>query len=355
MREIYLGKRKISGDKYSKPYIIAEGGVNHEGSLDKALLMVEQTAEAGLDAIKFQSYKAETLASRNSPAYWDQTKETSSSQFELFQRYDAFGEAEYKILAEKSERCGIDFLSTPFDAQSADYLEPLMPAYKIASADITNFPFLRQIAKKGKPMILSTGASTMSEIYRALETVKTAGNPPVALLHCVLCYPTPVELANLGMIDFMFNHFRESVIGYSDHTPSEHIQEVLPCAWFFGANILEKHFTWNKTLPGNDHYHAMDADDAEKLVDKFRFYMKIMGSFDKTFLEQEKPARLHARRSLVTTENISKGQMIKAENLISKRPAHGISPEFLELVEGSVAVKDLKEDHILKFSDIIIK
>ena len=155
MKEIMIGSRKISKNKFEKPYIIAEIGVNHEGNIDKAKFMIEEAKKAGADAVKFQSYKAEKLASKNSPAYWDLNKESTNSQYELFKKHDKFGEKEFIELAHYSERVGIDFLSTPFDEEAVDFLEPLVPAFKIATADITNVPFLRYVASKKKPIILS--------------------------------------------------------------------------------------------------------------------------------------------------------------------------------------------------------
>ena len=168
------------------PYIIAEIGVNHEGDIALAKRLIREAKDGGAHAAKFQSYKANKIASKNSPAYWDQSKEPTDSQFKLFQKYDGFGEAEYKELAEYCRTLGIDFMSTPFDLDAVDFLAPLMPAFKIASADITNVPLIRKCAGTGKPLIISTGAATLSEIELALTTAKQAGARNVALLHCVL-------------------------------------------------------------------------------------------------------------------------------------------------------------------------
>ena len=186
---IQLGKRLIQQD--SKPYVIAEIGVNHEGSMQQAKIMIEQARTGGADAAKFQSYKAGTLASKHSPSYWDTTKEATRSQYELFQKYDGFGPQEYVELAEHCQKVGIDFISTPFDDQAIEFLDPLVPFFKVASSDLTNTPFLRKIGAKKKPVVLSTGAATLGEVDEAVRELEKFGCPNVVLLHCILNYPTP--------------------------------------------------------------------------------------------------------------------------------------------------------------------
>jgi len=351
MTTIKIGSRVITRDGFEEPFIIAEAGVNHEGDMEKARLMIKQAAEAGADAIKFQTYKAELITSKHSPAYWDRNKEPTSSQYELFKKYDKFWKKEYEELAKIAEEEGIIFLSTPFDYESADFLEPLMPAYKVASADITNLPFLRHIARKGKPILLSTGASTVSEIWKAIETITEEGNDQIVLLHCSLIYPTSLEKANLGMIKDMYNKFPEYIIGYSDHTLSEHVLDVLPVAWLLGAKVIEKHFTFDKTLPGNDHYHAMDKEDLKKLRAKISYLREMIGSLKKGYTDEELCARKFARRSLVARRDIKKDQIITEEDIIIKRPGTGIPPYLIDFVIGSIATRDIFEDEIIGFGD----
>mgnify|MGYP000255213890 CR=1 FL=1 len=194
---------KLDGNEfgYLNPYVIAEIGVNHEGSLERAKEMIDQVARAGGHAAKFQTYKAATLAAKTtSPAYWDQTKEPTSSQFELFQRWDNFGPAEYAELAAHCKLRGIDFMSTPFSLDAVDMLAPLQKSTKVASADLTNIPLLRKIAKTNTPVIMSVGASSYEEIENSLNVLLEAGAPSVTLLHCILNYPTPQENANIGQI-----------------------------------------------------------------------------------------------------------------------------------------------------------
>jgi len=347
---ITLGERTITAA--TLPYIIAEIGVNHEGSIEQAKRLIDLAKEGGADAAKFQSYKAESLASRYSPAYWDTTKEPTASQYELFKKYDRFSEKEYIALAEYCRGKAIDFISTPFDDQSADFLCPLVPFYKIASADITNIPFLRRIARKGKPILLSTGASTLGEIDMALEELRQSGCNEVVLLHCILNYPTEYDQANLGMITGLRRAYPELIIGYSDHTRPDEAMLVLTTAFLKGAQIIEKHFTYNKTLLGNDHYHAMDVRDLKKFRENVSFIRRLTGATYKAPLTEETPARRNARRSIVLSQPVSAGTMLREDMLTCKRPACGISPKHWDDVVGRMPVKNLTEDHILQWQDL---
>jgi len=335
-----------------RPYVIAEIGVNHEGSMDLAKKLIELAKEGGADAAKFQTYKADKIAAKKSPAYWDTTKETTKSQHELFSKYDAFGPKEYEALAQHCKKVGIDFLSTPFDLEAVDSLDPLMPVFKVASADLTNVPLLKKIASKNKPVLLSTGASYLSEIQSAVETLTSAGVKDLILLHCILNYPCNYEDANLNMIDSLRTAFPNLILGYSDHTPPDPGMLVLISAWLKGAVVLEKHFTHDKNLPGNDHYHAMDVNDLRKFVSSVKFAHSLLGATLKEPLAGEAPARQFARRSLVTSRSLRKGETIKEQDIICKRPATGISPLCLNEVLGRTVSKDLESDHILNWSDL---
>jgi len=332
------------------PYVIAEAGVNHEGDMSLAKRLVREAAEGGADAIKFQTYKAETIAAKNSPAYWDTSKEPTESQFDLFKKYDKFWKKEYEELKTFCDSCGIEFISTPFDMESAAFLNDLMDVCKISSSDITNRPFIEYICQFKKPIILSTGASYLHEIMEAVEWTEAFGNP-LALLHCVLNYPTRDENANLGMILDLCQHFPNKLVGYSDHTlPGD--MKVLETATLLGARILEKHFTYDKTLPGNDHYHAMDKEDLLTLGRNLKRTFEILGAFSVTSLESETGARRNARRSLVAKRFIAQGEKIQEDDLTWKRPAHGISPRDIKEVVGKKARVDLEEDAIIQWSDL---
>lgn len=351
MTEIRIGGLTVGAR--TAPYVIAEIGVNHEGSLAQAKRLVELAHEGGAHAAKFQSYKAETLASRHSPAYWDTSKEPTLNQFELFKRYDAFGADEYRALAVHCERVGIQFLSTPFDAAAVEFLNPLMPCFKVASADLTNVPMLRQIGRLQKPVLLSTGASTLAEAAMAVAELEAAGCPAIALLHCVLNYPTLDEQAHLGMIDGLRRAFPGHVLGYSDHTVPDIGLTALSTAYLLGARILEKHFTHDKTLPGNDHYHAMDVHELAAFTRQMAKIRTLIGAErHKAPLASEAPARAHARRSLVVTRALAAGHVLTPDDLMPKRPGTGISPLHWDDVIGRRVARALEPDAILRWEDL---
>ena len=336
-------------DRFSpvvKPYIIAEIGVNHEGSMTTAKRLIDEAKEGGAHAVKFQSYKAETLASKHSPAYWDTTKEPTESQYELFKKHDSFWKDEMQELKDYSDKLGIEFMSTPFDIESADFLNDMMDVFKISSSDITNKPFIEYICNFGKPIVLSTGASNLEEVEEAVDWIKPF-NLPLALLHCVLNYPTPDNNANLGMISGLKEAFPQNIIGYSDHTlPND--MKVCEMATMLGSRIIEKHFTHNKSLIGNDHYHAMDKEDLKTFHLNLEQTFSILGNFKVAALHDEEKSRLNARRSLVASKDIRKGQIIRKSDLTFKRPAHGISPKDIDDVVGKEAKININEDDIIR-------
>ena len=349
----YFGQTELRGSVLSRPYVIAEIGVNHEGSMDKAKHLVELAKKGGADAAKFQSYKADTLASKHSPAYWDTTKEPTPSQHILFQKYDKFGLDDYIALAEHCRQVGIDFLSTPFDDAAIDFLDPLVPFFKIASADITNLPFLRKVAAKGKPVVLSTGASTLGEIDMAVDALERAGCSRLALLHCILNYPTRNENARLGMIQGLKRAYPGRPIGYSDHTLPDDTMTPLVTAHLLGAVILEKHFTHDKSLPGNDHYHAMDIDDLTRFVEMVALVHNLLGpSTHKAPIATEEISRQNARRSIVLSHNVEAGHELTAEDLTYKRPGMGVSPVHWDKVIGRKTSRALEEDTVLQWDDL---
>lgn len=350
--QVVLGSRTMTPT--SRPYIIAEIGVNHEGSLDLAKRLIELAKEGGADGAKFQSYKADTLASKHSPAYWDTSKESTRSQHELFQKYDNFEPADYAALAEHAKRCGIDFLSTPFDDAAVDYLQPLVPFYKIASADITNTPLLRRVARTGKPVVLSTGASNMDEIRWSVRTLHDAGATDVVLLHCILNYPCENHNAHVRMITGLAEAFPDYLIGYSDHTVPDPDMTALAVAYSLGAVVLEKHFTHDKTLPGNDHYHAMDVHDLRRFVERMGTIADILGETEaKSPIATEEISRLNARRSIVLARSVRAGQALTEADLTYKRPGTGVGPQDWDRVIGMTVNKDLDDDHVLTWDDLV--
>ena len=261
-----------------KPYMIAEMGVNFYdtakalgiSALDAAKMYIDKAAEAGVDCAKFQSYKASTIVSKNSPAYWDTTKEPTKTQYELFQKHDGFGEKEYKILCDYTHEKGMDFTSTPFDYASADYLYDMVDFYKISSSDLSNLPFVKYIGMKGKPVYISVGAAYLSEVDTAVRILKEAGCKDIVLLHCVLSYPTSPNNANLRVIETLKKVFTDVRVGFSDHVAPDESMMTLATAYLLGAEVIKKHFTLDKSLPGNDHYHSGDPEDFKKAISNFQ-------------------------------------------------------------------------------------
>lgn len=340
-----------------RPFLIGEIGVNFYDiakkenitPMDAAKLMIKEAKNAGIDAVKFQTYKAEKIASRNSPAYWDLDEEPTTSQFELFKKFDSFGSEEYRELAEYCREVGIMFLSTPFDFEAIDFLDDLMDVYKISSSDLTNIPFIKAIALKNKPIILSTGASTLKEIKEAVNAIEEVSNVDIGLMHCVLSYPTKDEDANLLMIKDIKEQFEGYDIGYSDHTKPDDKMLILTTAYIYGANIIEKHFTLDKTLTGNDHYHAMDVEDVKTFNENIELINKIKGKKVKQPLVCESSSRKEARRSIVASKDIKKGEKITKDNITFKRPGTGISPSKVDEIIGMNANEDIAEDTLLTY------
>jgi len=338
-----------------KTYIIAEIGVNYYdiakkenlSLMEAAKLMVKKAKESGADAVKFQSYKASKIASKNSPSYWDLTEESTTNQFELFKKYDKFGEKEYIEIFKYCEEIEIDFMSTPFDLDAVDYLDKIVKTHKISSSDITNFPLLKKVARTNKKILLSTGASNMEEIEKAIEVIKNEGNNDIVLLHCVLNYPTLNCNTHLNMIKDLKTLGYE--VGYSDHTLPDENMLILSSAVVLGANWIEKHFTLDKTLPGNDHYHAMDVDDLSKFSKNLELLGEIMGMENKHCLPSENISRANARRSIYINSDLNKGKILTKEDLICKRPASGICASKYQDLIGKELTQDIKEDTVLKW------
>ena len=350
MNKVKLGNRIIS--KKSLPYIIAEIGVNHECSMKKAKKLIYLAKKGGADAAKFQTYKAHLITSKYAKSYWDTNKEKTKTQFELFKKYDSFEKRHYLELAKYCRKLDIEFISTPFDIEAVDMLDPLMRFYKISSSDITNLPLIEKIASKKKPVILSTGASTINEIKEALNCLKTNKCKNIVILHCILNYPTENKDANLNMISSLKNIFSDHIIGYSDHTLPSNDMLNITTAYLLGARIIEKHFTLNKKKAGNDHYHSMDFKDLKTIRNKIKNLHQIIGDKEKTYLKSEKNSRKFARRSIVARKFIKKNQLIQLDDLICKRPGTGLEPKKIKLIVGKKAKKNIIEDQIIFNKDL---
>lgn len=344
----------------NKPYIIAEMGVNFYDTakqmnispVEAAKLYIDKAAEAGIDCAKFQSYKANTIVSKNSPAYWDTTKEETKTQYELFLKYDSFGEREYKELCDYTHSKGMQFTSTPFDYASADYLYDMVDFYKISSSDLSNIPFIKYIGTKGKPVCISLGAAYLSEVDEAVRALKEVGCKDIVIFHCVLSYPTKPSNANLRIIETLKRDFPDIKVGFSDHVAPDETMMTLATAYLLGAEVIEKHFTLDKTLPGNDHYHSGNPEDFKKAIANFKWIDQVLGSPEKTVLDCERIPRREARRSLVLTRNMKAGEVITKEDVMPKRPGTGISPQYMDIIIGRKVLRDLEEDTILTW-DVI--
>ena len=351
MTIVQLGSREVSEN--SLPYVIAEIGVNHEGSLEAAKELVRMAHEGGADAAKFQTYQANLIAMKNSPAYWDQSEEVTDSQHTLFSKFRAFTIDDYRVLAEYCNELGIAFCSTPFDLAAVDMIDPLASFFKVASADITNIPLLRRVASKGKPVVLSTGASTLDEVRAAIACLEDAGTRDIVILHCILNYPTPDADAHVRMLVGLRAAFPDRLLGYSDHTKPSFDLDTLAVAYGLGAVVLEKHFTLDKTLAGNDHYHSMDRDDLLRGRARLAQVHSLLGAESaKAPLPSEDPARLYARRSIVVARPVAAGSTVGEDDLVCLRPGTGIGPEHWDRVIGAVAVHDLSADALLQWDDL---
>lgn len=358
MRKFQYDETIITQD--STPFVIAEIGVNYYDIakkhdltlLDAIKKMIMEAKNAGANAVKFQTYKAGKLASKYSPAYWDLKSEPTTSQYELFKKFDKLSDEDWSSVAEYCSKQSIMFLSTPFDLYSVDLLDELMPIFKIASADITNKPLLEHIASKNKPVLLSTGASNIAEIYNAKKIIELKSQRDLSLLHCVLSYPTLNQDANLSMIQYLQKTFPDNIIGYSDHTaPDEHMM-ILTYSYLKGAKIIEKHFTLDKTLPGNDHYHAMDPNDLKTFLANIAIIDQTNGQYVREVLPNEVESRKYARRSIIINNDMEINDIITMDKIDFKRPGTGISPMYLERILGRKLNKNKKEDEILHWKDI---
>jgi len=333
----------------SKTYIIAEAGVNHNGSLELAKKLVDVAVDAGVDAVKFQTFKAENMVTQ----YADKAKYQAAStgegnQFQMLKKLELSFE-EYNTLNEYCKKQGITFLSTPFDSESVDLLKKLnIPLYKISSGDLTNLPLLDYIARLKKPMIISTGMGTLGEVEKAINTIQNAGNTEITLLHCTSNYPTMYEDVNLKAMNTLKDAFKLPV-GYSDHTLGI---EVAIAAVAMGAKVIEKHFTTDNTLEGPDHKASLEPAALKQMVLSIRNIEEAFGDGVKKCRENEKNTRDVARKSIVASQVIKKGELITIEEVTFKRPGLGISPEFLNMIVGRTASCDIDRDEIITFEKV---
>ncbi|MGE5628575.1 MAG: N-acetylneuraminate synthase [Solirubrobacterales bacterium] len=330
-------------------FIIAEAGVNHNGDVNIAKELVEAAAKAGADAVKFQTFKAENLVTKNAPKANYQEKTTGKgSQFEMLKNLE-LSYQDHLLLKKYCEEKGILFISTPFDFESVDILEELnIPIYKIGSGDLTNIPLLRYIAKLRKPMIISTGMANLGEIETAIEAVNNVGNSQISLLHCTSNYPASYESVNLKAMITLKNAFNLP-IGYSDHTEGI---EIPLAAVAMGAEIIEKHFTLDKNMEGPDHKASLNPVELKQMVQSIRNIERAIGNGIKKPYNSEENTKIAARKSIVAKVNIKKGEVISYKNVDFKRPGTGISPEYIDFIIGKKALCDIDQDGFISFSNI---
>lgn len=348
MSKIKIGNTLIGDDEPC--FTIAEAGANHDGSIEKALKLIDAANESQVNSIKFQTYKASKLTTKSAPKYWDDGK-SNETQFDVFSKLDGLTNDNWREIFEYSKQKEIMCFSTPFDNQSVDLLYSFdVPAFKIASADITDIPLIEYIASKQLPIFISTGMASNDEISDAVECIQNQGNNDIVIMHCITSYPTNFEDANLSMISSLQNQFPEHVIGFSDHTLGT---TAALCSTFYGAKCIEKHFTYDKQLSTSpDHRLSLNVDDFQKLISELRISEVSRGSGTRESFNSESEAVKYARRSLVSKIKISKGTVITDTMLDIKRPGTGIPPKFFSEIIGSIAAVDIDEDTTLEWKHI---
>jgi len=320
----------------TKTYVIAEGGLNHNGDIKIAKQLIEKALECGADAIKFQTYKTENFV-RTSNQYFDVFKKAELT-FEQFEELNDF-----------SKSLDITFFSTPFDVESAEFLNNLnIPCFKIASSDLTNLPLIENIAKMNKPMIISSGLATMKEIEDAVNCCMYEGNKKVAVLHCVANYPTKPSEVNMNVLSDMKKKF-DFPIGYSDNGESTLVDIV---AVSMGANIIEKHFTLDKKMVGPDHSFSIEPNGLKLLISQINEIDQMKGDGIKTPQQSEIENRLVIRKSLTAKYDLEKDKQIQINDISIKRPADGIEPKYLNQILGKTLKSSIKKDSAITWKDI---
>ncbi len=329
----------------SRILVIAEAGVNHNGNLELAKKMVDTAKACGADIIKFQTAKLDSLVSKSARMAEYQKKNTGldESQKDMLRKlllpFEDFVE-----LAEYCKKVGIQFLSTPFDIESIHFLNKLQDLWKIPSGEITNYPYLVEIAKTGKKVILSSGMADMEEVRQAVKLLEENGSGDITILHCTTEYPAPVESVNLNVMETLRKSFGYPV-GYSDHTQGI---EIDLAAAALGAVVIEKHFTLDRSLPGPDHKASLEPHELKAMVEGIRKIELALGSYEKRPSEAEMKTRDVARKSIVAKTAIKAGDILSAANLTTKRPGTGINPMRWNDILGTKAVRDFDEDELIE-------
>lgn len=340
---------------FCKPYIIAELGANHNGDMELAKKLIIEAKEAGADCVKFQSWSKGSVFARQKyeDNYFIADDYRDRTDFTLEEIVDAYSISEDELLVMKkfADDLDIDCTSTPFCKKEADFLVDKLntPFIKVASMDLNNYPFLDYLARKGKPMVISTGLSEAYEIDKAVKVIEQAGNDQISILHCVSTYPPVDSDVNLNNIKTLMQMYPEYPIGFSDHT----LGTAIPLAAVaLGACIIEKHFTLDKNMEGWDHKVSATSDEMAEIVINSKRISDALGSFRLTATESDEKKR-EFRRSIVITRDMNKGEILLEADIDYKRPGGGFDPEMTEFLIGRVVNKDLPFDHILMKSDIV--
>ncbi len=349
-KKIKVGNRCI-GDGETV-FIIAEAGVNHNGDPRLAKRLIDAAAAAGADAVKFQTYHAENLVScfAEKAGYQKNTDDAEESQYGMLKKLELPDDV-FRELSDYAKKQKILFLSTPFDEESVDLLDLAgVPAYKISSGEITNFPLLKKIAGKKKPVILSTGMATLGEVEAAFHYLKKQGAHDIILLHCTTSYPAALPCVNLRAMETLQCAFQVPV-GYSDHT----VGIVIPiAAAAMGACVLEKHFTLDKSLPGPDHKASLEPDELRAMVKAIRDVEIAKGDSLKAPTSEEDRNKSSIRKSLVAAKDISEGEIFTKKLIVVKRPGTGIEPRFYSKILGLKAHRPIKKDELVTWDDIAL-
>lgn len=327
-------------------YIIAEAGVNHNGSFTLACRLADAAKAAGADCVKYQTFRSERIISQYAPKAEYQKRSTGAgeSQLDMVRKLELSYE-EFAALKRYCDSIGIAFLSTPFDLDSIDFLNQMdMPFWKIPSGEVTNLPYLLAIAKTKKPAVMSTGMCEMEEIRAAVDVLRANGTPEITLLHCNTEYPTPYGDVNLRAMETLRKEFGTKV-GYSDHTRGI---EVPVAAAALGAEIIEKHFTLDRGMEGPDHKASLEPQELAAMVESVHHIEQALGSGVKTATPSERKNRTVARKSIVAARAIAQGELLTAENLTVKRPGSGISPMKWFEVLGTPAIHNFQEDELIE-------
>jgi N-acetylneuraminate synthase/N,N'-diacetyllegionaminate synthase len=348
MANVRAGKIRIGTGEPC--FIIAEAGVNHNGDINLAKQLIDVASEAGANAVKFQTFIAENVVTcaAEKAAYQIVTTGKEESQYAMIKKLE-LSFADFEELKKYADKKKILFLSTAADKQCADFLYHLgMPVFKISSGEVTNYPLLNHLASLKKPIILSTGMSTLGEIEEALRILESKGPKEIILLHCITSYPARIEEANLRVIETLRSAFKYPV-GFSDHT--EGIVTSL-AAVALGACVIEKHFTLDKSLPGPDHSASLDPAELKDLVKSIRLIESAMGTGERKLSAAEAEIKRAARRSIIAARDIPKGAVLSEEMLILKRPGTGLHPDFLPFVINAKAKSAIKKDQLIRLSDL---